>query len=214
MPRPRRLARGSRDALPTVEVDVDAEVILLVESKHLTEAIELLSRKYGNVVYSMAFRITRHRADALDVLQQTFAEALRDLSTFKRRASIRVWLLGIAQHRALDVVRRSRRDESRRVEDPEAVELEEVTMPDVPSALDHRRRLQFLEQCLRQLEGETLAAVLMRFQQGLSYDEMAEALNERRGDNGRGRKAGSWQARVSRAFPVLRRCLKSKGVER
>ena len=47
------------------------------------------------------------------------------------------------------------------------------------------------------------AAVLLRFQQGLSYPEIARLSNE---------KAPALQVRVARALPVLRRCLEEKGM--
>jgi RNA polymerase sigma-70 factor (ECF subfamily) len=41
-------------------------------------------------------------------------------------------------------------------------------------------------------------AVVLRYQQGFSFEEMAEVLNE---------KAGTLQARVMRAMPILRKCI-------
>lgn len=203
-PGTRRLARASRESLAPVEAGVDEQVRLLVESDNRRAAIDLLSRQYGDMVYSIAFRITQRRADADDVQQQTFFEALRDLDGFQRRASVRVWLLGIAHNRAIDVVRRNRREDGRRGDEEEAEDLEETTVPEVPTALDQRRRSRALEDCLRALNAKVRAALLMRFQHGLTYDQIGESSGE---------LPGTLQARVSRAFPVLRRCLIAKGAE-
>ena len=60
-----------------------------------------------------------------------------------------------------------------------------------------------LESCLRGLAPRVRTAVLLRYQQGLSYPEIARLSNE---------KAPALQVRVSRALPLLRRCLEEKGV--
>ena len=64
--------------------------------------------------------------------------------------------------------------------------------------------MRALDDCLAQLTPEVRAAVLMRFQQGLRYDEIAR---------GTGERSGTLHMRVTRALPVLRRCLEGKGIE-
>jgi DNA-directed RNA polymerase specialized sigma24 family protein len=74
----------------------------------------------------------------------------------------------------------------------------------VPAALDQRRRIGALEDCLRNVSAKVRAALLSRYQHNLSYEEIAESCGD---------KPGTLQARVTRALPVLRRCLEGKGVE-
>ena len=45
---------------------------------------------------------------------------------------------------------------------------------------------------------------MLRYSEGMSYERIAEICRE---------KAGTLQARVARAMPVLRKCLTGKGVE-
>jgi RNA polymerase sigma-70 factor (ECF subfamily) len=137
------------------------------------------------------------------VLQQTFLEAYRDLQTFDGRSSFRTWLLGIATHRALDVVRRRRRDEKRTTSDDELRSIADEAAPDALACLDAPRLVHALEDCLRALPAEVRATVLMRFQQAMSYVEMARVSGDR---------PVTLHARVARALPVLRRCLERKGI--
>jgi RNA polymerase sigma-70 factor (ECF subfamily) len=58
-----------------------------------------------------------------------------------------------------------------------------------------------LEHCLDELAPSTKSAVLLRFREGLGFEEMAVLSDE---------KAGTLQARVARALPVLRKCLERR----
>lgn len=63
-------------------------------------AKEALYRRYVKAVWSTALRLTRNRNDAEDVVQDTFVEALRDLSQLRELDALRPWLLRIAVHQA------------------------------------------------------------------------------------------------------------------
>jgi len=101
------------------------------------------------------------------------------------------------------VVRRRRRDEKRTASGDEVQTVADQAAPDPLAHADTPRRMRVLEDCLRALSPEARAAVLMRFQQAMSYVEMARASGDR---------SVTLHARVTRALPVLRRCLEQKGV--
>jgi RNA polymerase sigma-70 factor (ECF subfamily) len=56
-------------------------------------------------------------------------------------------------------------------------------------------------QCLQKLAPHVLTAVLLRFQQGFTFEEMAAICDE---------KPGTLQAQVAGALPVLRRCIEAR----
>jgi len=136
------------------------------------------------------------------VLQQTFIEAHRDLDGFKGRSAIRTWLLGIASHRCQDAIKARRRRQRRFDVDDDAVAAAVDPLADPRTPLERARIHQALDDCLGELASETRTAVLLRFQTGMSYEQMAEAVDD---------KADTLRARVCRALPVLKRCLEAKG---
>ncbi len=180
------------------------ELSELLAAGQLRRAVTLLMERHGDAVYSCALRVLRDEEAARDVLQQTFLEAYRDLPSFGGRSSVKTWLITIASHRALDCVRARRRSERRLVDDEGLEERGDEQAPSVQALLDGPREVRALEECLAQLTPEVRAALLMRFQQGLRYDEMAR---------GTGERVGTLHMRVTRALPVLRSCLESKGIE-
>jgi RNA polymerase sigma-70 factor (ECF subfamily) len=139
---------------------------------------------------------------AQEVHQMTFVQAYEGLPRFSRRSSLRTWLFGIARHRCLDLLKMSRRRQKR------FGPIEETPEPPAPgrTAEDHlaeRSRTRALGDCLRALAPRVRDAVLLRFQQGLSYPEIGQLSGE---------KAPALQIRVTRALPLLRRCLEEKGM--
>jgi RNA polymerase sigma-70 factor (ECF subfamily) len=71
-------------------------------------AREALYRKYVSAVWGLALRLTGDRTDAEDVVQDTFAEALRDAAQLRDHGAIRPWLLSVAVHQVHRRFRRRR----------------------------------------------------------------------------------------------------------
>jgi RNA polymerase sigma factor (sigma-70 family) len=171
------LARGDRDA-----------------------ALRLLMREYGTPVWRYCRRMVGDGDLADEAHQMTFVQAHEGLPRFAGRSSLRTWLFGIAHHRCLDALKISRRRAAR------FTPLDGLPEPPAPVATAEDRltaaaRVRTLGRCLGELAPHVRAAVLLRFQQGITYEEMARLEGER---------APTLQARVARALPVLRRCLERK----
>jgi RNA polymerase sigma factor (sigma-70 family) len=166
-------------------------------------ALTLLMGLYENEIFNYCRHQVGNDADADEVSQTTFAQAFLDFRSYERRSPLRQWLFGIARHRCLDMVK-ARKRMNKHVEHRE-------TMPDVesnePSA---EERLHFasigkqqLAHCLQALDEEVREAILLRFMEGMSYEEMAQITKER---------AATLQMRVARAMTGLRKCLETSGV--
>jgi RNA polymerase sigma-70 factor (ECF subfamily) len=63
-------------------------------------AKEALFRRYVRLVWKLSMRLTGSRADADDIVQDTFVEALRDVTALRNLVALRPWLLRIAVHQA------------------------------------------------------------------------------------------------------------------
>jgi RNA polymerase sigma-70 factor (ECF subfamily) len=70
-------------------------------------AFELLVARYQGRVYGLAWRLTGSRADAEDVLQETFLRVHRHLARFRGEARFSTWLYRIATNTSL-MLRRAR----------------------------------------------------------------------------------------------------------
>lgn len=179
----------------------DGDVLDLLERRDERGALTALMARYGVPVYRFCRQMLRDETLADDVHQQVFVQAYRDLPRFERRSALRTWLFGIARHRCLDAIKIEGRRGRRFPLEDEAGEDDASAGPSVVDRIAAAEMADALEHCLDELAPATKSAVLLRFREGLGFDEMAVLADE---------KAGTLQARVARALPVLRKCLERR----
>lgn len=150
------------------------------------DAFEALTNRYEQRVYSLALRMLRQEQDAEDVTQQTFLSALENLSGFRGEASFSTWLLRVAAHAALKVIRKRKGLDTVSLE--EATEgtnnSESVPHPEYigdwrqsPEELVHKNEVKrLLDDALAQLDEKHRLVFLLRDVEGLSVKETAAAL--------------------------------------
>ena len=83
----------------------DTELVRRAKAGEL-EAFETLTARHERQVYLLAWRMLRHEQDAQDVTQETILSALEHLDGFRQESSFATWLLRIATHAALKVLRK------------------------------------------------------------------------------------------------------------
>jgi RNA polymerase sigma-70 factor (ECF subfamily) len=149
-------------------------------------AFEALATAHERRVYTLARRITGHDQDAQDVTQQTFLSALEHLPGFREESSFSTWLLRIATHAALKVLRKRKGLPTVPLEpEPDGPDARtEVPRPEYiadwresPERLvegNEVRRL--IEEALDQLDEKHRLVFLLRDAEGLSVRETADAL--------------------------------------
>jgi len=137
-------------------------------------AKEALYRRYVKVVWSTALHMMGNRADAQDVVQDTFVEAFRDVATLRAHAALRPWLLRISVHQAHRRFRRRRL--LRRLGLDHSVDdaaLDTLLHQDASPEL--KSELRQVERALGKASGAERFAWVLRFVDGHSLDEIAAA---------------------------------------
>ena len=179
--------------------DRDEDVVELAAAGDLSGAVQCLMQRYGAAIYRYC-RVELHDpVIADDVHQQVFIEVLRDLPRFRGRSTVRVWLFAITRHRVLDAVRRQRRQ--RRYVDEDLARETADLRPQAGEALDDARLREALVASVGQLPVQIRTAVLLRYQQGFTFEEMAVICRQ---------KASTLRARVARAMAQLRACIHAR----
>jgi RNA polymerase sigma factor (sigma-70 family) len=167
-------------------------------------ALRALMAEYGAALYGYCARVLADPALAADVHQQVFEEAYRDLDRLQHPERARSWLFGIANHRCLDAIRSRRRSERRFAHDEEDLTDIADERPEPAERVDAATIARALDECIQALSSEVRIAVILRFQEGMTYEEMGRMCRE---------KSATLQARVLRALPRLRQCLEGKGID-
>lgn len=178
--------------------DPDLDILAQIERGEYVAALTELMRRHGDTVYRYCREQLHDRALADDVQQQIFIQTHEALSTFAGRSALRTWLFAIARHRVLDAVKARRRAAAHIDEDPDA-DVPDPT-PTPGERIDDACLMRALLCCIRKLPDDVRDVVLLRYQNGFTFEELAEIFHD---------KPGTLQARISRALPVLRRCIES-----
>jgi RNA polymerase sigma-70 factor (ECF subfamily) len=165
---------------------LDDELVRRAQAGDLA-AFEALTERHEQRVYSLALRMLRQEQDAEDVTQQTFLSALEHLDGFRAEASFSTWLLRIATHAALKIIRKRKGLETVSLEaaTEERDDYDAVPHPEFiadwrqsPEQLVHINELQrLLDEALAKLDEKHRLVFLLRDVEGFSVRETAEALD-------------------------------------
>jgi RNA polymerase sigma-70 factor, ECF subfamily len=176
----------SSPSQPETSTDSDA---LLVERTLAGDqrAFELLVIKYQRRIERLIGRMVRDVDLVQDIAQETFIRAYRALGNFRGEAQFYTWLYRIAVNSAKKALMELKRDPlvvdaARRGSDDDDDdaprsddELHNTETPD--SALAAKQIAQAVNAALADLPEELRQAVTLREMEGLSYEEISEAMN-------------------------------------
>jgi RNA polymerase sigma-70 factor (ECF subfamily) len=170
---------------PTIHEPPDLALVARAKAGEL-DAFEALANRYEQRVYSLALRMLRHEQDAEDVTQQTFLSALEGLDGFRGDASFATWLLRIATHAALKIIRKRKGLDTVSLEEAteEAGGYDTIPHPEYiadwrqsPELLVQKNETKrLLDDALANLDEKHRLVFLLRDVEGLSVKETAEAL--------------------------------------
>ncbi len=134
------------------------------------DAFGELVRRHQDFVYGAALRIVRNPVMAQDLAQEAFVRAHRALPDFRGQAQVRSWLYRIATNLALNAVQR-------RKEYPAETLPDRPTHYDPASDAENRALRKDLEDAIGQLPDKLKRPLVLREFEGMSYQEIAAALD-------------------------------------
>jgi len=145
-------------------------------------AFNLLVLKYQHRVLKLVGRFVSDQTEAQDVAQEAFLKAYRALGSFRGESAFYTWLYRIAINTAKNaLVAQKRRpvDFDLDMQDPEQFErqakLKEADTPEGVLLTEEIR--QVVERAMEQLPEDLRTAIVLRELEGLSYEEIAEAMD-------------------------------------
>jgi RNA polymerase sigma-70 factor (ECF subfamily) len=153
------------------------------------EAFKALVVRYQRKVYAVALGIVKDKDLAWDVSQDAFVKVHQHLPEFKGESAFSTWLLRIATHLAIDVVRRERTSAKDDIDEVRESDLQgggdgilSTALGNDPQKNALRKELAgHIEAALAQLPEKHRAILVLREVDGLSYEELAEVLGIHKG---------------------------------
>lgn len=172
------------------------------------DAFRLLVERYQSDVYATTLRLVGRPEDAEDLTQDTFLRAFRALKRYDPARPFGAWLHTIASRLCIDHHRRNRAKMVSLTQPEEGTSGEERTLDlvdpgDTPDEDAEKSELaKRLDALVMELPPDSRAAILLRHQHDLPYEEIAAAL---------GAPLGTIKARIHRARLMLKEKLLAQG---
>lgn len=170
-------------------------------------ALAGLYDRYAKRVFNVAWRVTGDWNRAQDVTQDVFLTLEARIGSWRGDAALGSWLYRLAVNRAIDHRRREQRRPAWRMGD-EPLD-EEVRRPRGEQAqaepahgLDREGDASQIHQALQRLSPKLRAVLVLRYLEGLSYDELSEVL---------ACSLGTVKSRLNRAHQAFRVALEAEG---
>jgi RNA polymerase sigma-70 factor (ECF subfamily) len=132
-----------------------------------------LVRAYERPVYNLTYRMLGNSAEAEDAAQETFLRAYSKLATYQPGRKFVNWLLSIASHHCIDILRRKGRAPQLSLEGPLPPQWLTSSAPSPDQVVDKKAQRQQVRQVLETLPADYRAAVVLRYWYGMSYREIA-----------------------------------------
>jgi len=178
----------------------DAELLSQYAAARSEAAFAELTRRHVDLVYSAALRLVNGDVhSAQDVTQQVFTEVARQAKRLARHPALVGWLYTTTRQMAL---RMNRTEQRRTAREQEANTMNELLHDDTPPA-DWSQLSPVIEDALHELSDQDRHAILLRFFQNKTLNEVGTGLNLT--ENGA-------RMRVERALEKLRGKLARRGI--
>jgi len=162
-------------------LDLDQDLVLRVQQGDKA-AFDLLVIKYQHKLVHLVNRYVKDPSEAQDVAQDAFIKAYKALGEFRGDSAFYTWLYRIAINTAKNyLLSRSRRHSDYEIEMQDAEDIENAPqLKDIETPEDHLMNEQIIhviKTAIEKLPEEMRIAITLREFEGMSYEEIAEAMD-------------------------------------
>jgi RNA polymerase sigma-70 factor, ECF subfamily len=150
----------------------DVELVGLCQ-KGDVDAFDKLFYKYRDKIYRTAYRMINNQEDALDLTQEIFLKAYRNIGKYNFKSEFSTWLYRLAINLCIDELRKRKNSN-------------EVLMDTIPENLRYsdtpediilsEEQESLIWKALNLLKEKDRVVIILREMEGLSYEEIANTL--------------------------------------
>jgi len=142
------------------------------------EAFAALVNEHQRYVYNLALRVLKDENEALDLAQETFIRAWTALPNFRGQSKFRTWLYRIATNLCYNRLPNLRRSLNE-LGDEVVAEIPEMDAAFTNPArrLESKELREYLRRAMENLDEHYRLLITLRYQDELSYDEIASTLS-------------------------------------
>ena len=140
------------------------------------EALKEIYDKYHKKVYRIAYGVVRQREDALDIVQEVFIKLFRSIKNFQGRSHFYTYLYRMVMNTAIDHARKLGKKFASSLDEEGSFEPSDGAEKGPERVFLQKELEERVKRAMDKLPAEQKAALIFRDMEGLSYQEMAEAM--------------------------------------
>ena len=178
------------------EQSISDEVLIRAVQQGDRDAGACLYQRHVDRVHRICYRILLDGSQVADCVQEVWVKVFQQARRIDRERSFASWLNRVAANTAIDYYRRHRRLAKRLSLD--AVRIE--TLPTEARDLDHALLYQRIQEALQEIAIKQRTALVLRYLEGMSPEEIASVL---------GCRSGTVRTHIRRCLVALRKKLAS-----
>jgi len=148
------------------------EVLVGLIAQGDRDAMQVLFGRYNIRVFRFLTRFVGNAATAEDLVSEVFIEAWRHADRFEARSQVLTWLLAIARHKALSMLRKRSTDEL----DDDVIEFIEDPSDNPEVAMQKTERSALLQDCLKQLSPAHREIIDLVYYHERTIDDVADII--------------------------------------
>ncbi|MTH55683.1 sigma-70 family RNA polymerase sigma factor [Bacillus mangrovi] len=149
----------------------DAQLYERLSSKD-RQAFETLYSRYEKLLFSFAYKVTKDRGMAEEVLQDVFVKLWNGTNTFdSSKGKFSSWLLTITRNKAIDMIRKHARHEHYELQDKDALVSGEKP---VDKEVEWREDREMIRQAVSELNSDQQKVIDLFYFKGFSQQKISE----------------------------------------
>jgi RNA polymerase sigma factor (sigma-70 family) len=130
-------------------------------------AYRLLYERYARAMFNTAWRLTGNRADAEDILQESFTDAFQQLSSFENKSTFGAWIKQIVVFKSIGLLKKRRLTFIQLEAEAEPAEEERVNEDET------RMTVELIRKAMSQLPDGYRAVLTLYLLEGYDQEEIA-----------------------------------------
>ena len=134
-----------------------------------------LVNRYKDLVYTLAYRMLKHREEAEEVAQDAFVKVYRSLNKFKGDSKFSTWIYKVTYNTCLDRLKKNKKH----FNDLPIDEYTEHKLETIDNALEgmiKMERSDLIKRCINKLPSESSYLLTLYYFEELSLDEMSKII--------------------------------------
>jgi RNA polymerase sigma-70 factor, ECF subfamily len=167
-----------------------------------TDKFSQIVDNYKNALFNLTYRYLGNRAEADEVCQETFLKVYRSLAQYNPAYKFSNWILKIATNEAFYRLRQ-RRSEDAKMADYKVGFESRSTSDDPENEVAAREKSRALAKALAMVDVEFRGVLVLRYSEGLSYQEIGQVLDL---------AEGTVKSKIFRGRKILVEILKKEGI--